>query len=55
MATEDISASVNIPKEFPNLLLDLKYKPVTHSGFAPATKVYMADGRFSRDKGCIGR
>ena len=22
----------------------LKYKPVTHSGFAPATKVYMADG-----------
>ena len=44
MATEDISASVNLPKELPNLTLFLKYEPIIHSGFAPSTKLYMADG-----------
>ncbi len=42
MATEDFSASVNLPKEFPNLLLNLRY--ITHSGFGPSTKLYMGDG-----------
>src|SRR5579883_2790254 len=44
MATGVTSTSLNIPKEYPNLLLVLRHKREFHSGFAPSTKIFMADG-----------